>query len=184
MAAFAGVVQPDAVEQVAGDRFLPGTHRSDGAQANQVVQRGDASAGAFVQVAPVLAGQAARLVLEEHQRVFQGLDHADPPGRLVLAGHAEWGQFVVGEPSGGLRGAFSAATLGQQRAVFQVDAGADQGAGRVVGQVLDVVVGGAAFSLAAIQEVEVVDFTDRWEPPSRSDLCLRIDYMSATARVR
>ena len=49
VAAFAGVVQAYAVEQVAGDDFLADANRSDRAQADQVVQRGDASTRAVVQ---------------------------------------------------------------------------------------------------------------------------------------
>jgi len=65
---------------------------------------------------------------------FRGIRRGD----CVLASHAERGQIVVGEPPSGLRRAFTAATLEQQRAVLQVDARADQRAGRVVGQVLDI----------------------------------------------
>jgi hypothetical protein len=39
------------------------------------------------------------------------------------------------------------------------------------------------FELVGLEKVRFIDFTDRWEPLSRSDLRLCIGYMSATAQV-
>lgn len=118
---FTGIRRGDRVQQFAGDRFGVATYRPYRGEADQVVQGGDAAAGSLVQVAPVPAGQAAVVVVVEHERVLQGGDHADPLLGLLFGGQREGPQVVMAEAAGGLGVAAGAPALGQQRAVFEVE---------------------------------------------------------------
>jgi hypothetical protein len=61
----------------------------------------------------------------------------------------------------------------------QPDADRHQGDGEVIGDVLEVVADFDAAVLLPVQEVEVIDFTDRRRPNYTSDLRLCVAYMFA-----
>lgn len=74
-----GVVDRDAVEQFAGDRFGAVEDGGERGGADEVRQAADDAAGAAVQVV-VQAGEGAGLVVVEPQRGFEGGDQARPFG--------------------------------------------------------------------------------------------------------
>jgi hypothetical protein len=160
-----GVVQADAVQGFPGD-LLGAVHDGlDGGAADEVGQAADHPVGPLVQVgvqslevAGLVAVQPQRLLERGDQRlpllalccvpVGEGVagDHAEPPGDLLAAGP------------------------GEQATALDVDARVDEGGRDALGQVLQLVGRVGAGAGGEVQVVDLVDFTDRFNPDLPSDL--------------
>lgn len=164
------MVEWDHLEALLGDLLAAGEDRVESGAADQVRERADHAAGAVVEVA-VQAGEAAGLVRVEPEGVLQGGDQSLP---FAVVGQRGGGD--QGEASGDLLSAGS----GEQVA-FDVDPGIDERRGDALGEVLQRVGDLGAGPGRQRDVVQFVDFTDRRNSETDSELRRFTDYMSVTA---
>src|SRR6266498_2106709 len=147
--------------------------------------------GADVSRAP--GEQVVRQVIGDHPRILAGQDkplldrqQGVPPVRpAVVRADQEGGHAEPGGPASrlGEHGVLVDIAFIEQAAVLQADPDHDHADRELVGDVLEVVADLEAILVLPSEEVQVVDFTDRGNLCTSSDLRLFRDYMSTTAIV-